>query len=29
MTDKTILLEYIWPLVKHSWLKWSCDKYNM
>jgi len=26
--DETILLEHIWPLVKHSWLKWSCDKYN-
>ena len=24
-----ILVEYIWPLVKHSWLKWSHDKYNM
>jgi len=27
-TDETILLEYIWPLIKHSWLKWSHDKYN-
>jgi len=26
--DETILLEYIWPLVKHSWLKWSRDKCN-
>jgi len=26
--DETILLEYIWPLVKHSWLKWSHDKHN-
>jgi len=22
-TNETILLEYIWSLVKHSWLKWS------
>jgi len=26
--DETILLEYIQPLVKHSWVKRSCDKYN-
>jgi len=24
-----MLFEYIRPLVKHNWLKWSCDKYNM
>jgi len=28
MMDETILLEYNWPLVKRSWLKWSYDKYN-
>ena len=22
------ILEYIWPLVKRSWLKWSRDKYK-
>jgi len=27
-TDETILFEYIWPLLKHSWLKWPRDKYN-
>jgi len=28
MVDETILLDYIWLLVKHSLLKWSCDMYN-
>jgi len=28
MTDETILLEYIWLLVKHCWLKWSRGKHN-
>jgi len=28
MTDETVQLEYICPLVKHSWSKWSCEKYN-
>jgi len=24
--DETIPVEFIWPLDKHSWLKWSHDK---
>jgi len=28
MTDESIVLEYIWSFIKHSWLTWLCNKYN-